>query len=171
MLVQRSVNVFKMMASANQLNADPSTVGDLQTPALVLDRAAFDRNLATMQRERPGASLRPHIKAFKSTEVARALAAAGWANFCAATPRELEGMAAAGLDTDLLLANEVVDCGRLGALTEAGSRVTVAVDSDETIEAAVDGGVREVLIDVYVGMPRCGGNPDQAGRLADRARS
>ena len=58
-------------------------------------------------------------------------------------------MAAAGLGTDLLLANEVLDARRLGAAgSTPGARVTVAVDSDETIAAAAAGGVREVLIDV-----------------------
>jgi D-serine deaminase-like pyridoxal phosphate-dependent protein len=79
-------------------------------------------------------------------------------------------MVAAGLGEDLLLANEVVDANRLGRLVDAGTRVTVAVDSSTTIAAAVSGGVHEVLIDVDVGLPRCGCNPDDAGRLADRAR-
>jgi len=81
--------------------------------------------------------------------------------------REMEGMAAAGLGSDLLLANEILDARRLGRID---ARVTVAVDSEATIDAAVTGGVREVLIDVNVGLPRCGCAPDQAGRLADHAR-
>ena len=80
-------------------------------------------------------------------------------------------MARAGLRDDLLLANEVVDAGRLGALVRAGARVTVAVDSEETIDAAVAARVPEALIDVNVGLPRCGCRPEDAGRLADRARS
>ena len=51
-----------------------------------------------------------------------------------------------------------------------GARVTVAVDSEETIDAAAAAGVPEVLIDVNVGLPRCGCRPEDAGRLADRAR-
>jgi D-serine deaminase-like pyridoxal phosphate-dependent protein len=80
-------------------------------------------------------------------------------------------MAAAGLGDDLLLANEVLDCTRLGAVVAAGTaRVTVAVDSDATVAAAAAGGVREVLVDVNVGLPRCGCDPADAGRLADAAR-
>ena len=45
-------------------------------------------------------------------------------------------MARAGLGDDLLLANEVADATRLGALARTGARVTVAVDSEETIAAA-----------------------------------
>jgi D-serine deaminase-like pyridoxal phosphate-dependent protein len=76
-------------------------------------------------------------------------------------------MAAAGLGEDLLLANEVADARRLAAVD---ARVTLAVDSDATIEAAADAGIREVLIDVNVGLPRCGCAPEAAGALAEVAR-
>ena len=146
--------------------------GDLTTPTLLADVAVLDHNLATMSAERPGPALRPHVKAFKATALAARLAAVGHTGFCCATIREVEGMAAAGLGSDLLLANEVLDARRLGALVRSGTaRVTVAVDSSATITAAVAGGVREVLVDVDVGMPRCGCDPADAGRLADEARS
>ena len=118
----------------------------------------------------PGASLRPHVKAFKSTALAAELAAAGHRSFCAATPREIEGMVAAGLGDDLLLANETLDTERLGRLS-GHAHITVAVDSDATLDAAIRGGVRSVLVDVEVGLPRCGCDVDDAGRLADRARA
>ncbi|MEB2345006.1 MAG: alanine racemase [Deltaproteobacteria bacterium] len=140
---------------------------DLVTPALVVDTAALEHNLALMARALPGPRLRPHVKATKATALARRQAALGHRGFCCATVREMEGLAAAGLGEDLLLANETLDARRLGRLD---ARVTVAVDSPETIEAAVAGGVREVLIDVNVGLPRCGCAPEQAGPLADRAR-
>ncbi|MEM7413126.1 MAG: alanine racemase, partial [Myxococcota bacterium] len=94
-------------------------------------------------------------------------AAHGHRTFTCATVREVEGMAAAGLGDDLLLANEVVDASRLGRVD---ARVTLAVDSNETVDAAAKGGVREVLIDVNVGLPRCGCAPEAAGALAERAR-
>ena len=147
---------------------------EITTPALLVDRAAFEHNVATMGAAWPGTRLRPHVKAWKCTELARRLHANGHTGFCCATPREVEGMAHAGLGDDLLLANQVVGHGaaRLGALVRAdGARVTVAVDSAETIDAAADGGIREVLIDVNVGMPRCGCAPEDAGRLADAARA
>jgi D-serine deaminase-like pyridoxal phosphate-dependent protein len=147
-------------------------LADVPTPALVIDRTDFEHNVATMAAALPGARLRPHVKAFKSTELARELAAAGHRTFCGATIREIEGMAAAGLGDDLLLANEVLDYRRLGAVVESGAgRVTVAVDSDTTVDAAAEGGVREVLVDVNVGLPRCGCEPGDAGGIADRARA
>jgi D-threonine aldolase len=49
--------------------------------------------------------------------------------------------------------------------------VTAAVDSTETVDAAIRGGVREVVVDVNVGLPRCGCAVEDAGRIADLARS
>ena len=149
-----------------------SALETLQTPALLVDGEAFDHNLTTMGEVLPGARLRPHVKAHKCSSIARAQAANGHRTFTAATIREIEVLAANGLGDDLLLANEVVDAGRLGRAADAhGARITVAVDSEATIEAAVDGGVREVLVDVNVGLPRCGCDPEDAGRLADLARA
>lgn len=145
-------------------------VSDLDTPALLVDAAALEENLATMAEALPGARLRPHVKAHKCTGLARRQAAAGHRSFTCATIRECEGMVAAGLGEDLLLANEVLDARRLGNLVAAGARITLAVDSAETIEAAVTGGVPEVLIDVNVGLPRCGCTAQDAGPLAELAR-
>ncbi|MGB8651352.1 MAG: alanine racemase [Mycobacteriales bacterium] len=146
-----------------------TTLADLTTPALVVERSLLDANLEKMAAALPGTRLRPHVKAFKTTALARRMAALGHTGFTCATIREVEGMAAAGLGADLLLANEVLDCRRLGAIENA--RVTVAVDSAMTVDAAAAGGVREVLVDVNVGLPRCGVEPEQAGALADYARS
>jgi D-serine deaminase-like pyridoxal phosphate-dependent protein len=150
-------------------------VHDLPTPALVVDAAAFEHNVKTMSDALPGARLRPHVKAFKSTALAARLVDAGHTNFCCATPREMVGMAEAGLGHDLLLANEVVDpqhLATLAGLARAGrARITVAVDSVETVEAAAAAGVPEVLIDINVGMPRCGCVPEMAGRLAELSRT
>src|ERR1700716_598319 len=143
-------------------------VDELVTPALVMEADAFEHNLRTMAAALPGARLRPHIKAHKTTALAARQVEAGHRGFTCATIREMEGMAAAGLGEDLLLANEVLDTARLGRLD---ARVTVAVDSPETGAAAVKGGVKEVLIDVNVGLPRCGIPPELAGELAGLARS
>ncbi|MCU1589254.1 MAG: metal-activated pyridoxal enzyme [Frankiales bacterium] len=145
-------------------------IDQLQTPALLVDRSALEHNLATMAAALPGPRLRPHVKAHKTTALARLQHDAGHHGFTCATIREVEGLAAAGLGDDLMLANEVLDARRLGAVVAAGARVTLAVDSDITVDAAAAGGVREVVVDVNVGLPRCGCEPDDAGRLADYAR-
>jgi D-serine deaminase-like pyridoxal phosphate-dependent protein len=147
-----------------------TTIHELQTPALLVDAAALTTNLELMAEALPGPRLRPHVKAHKSTALARLQAERGHHGFTCATIREVEGMAAAGLGDDLLLANEVVDASRLTALVEAGHRVTVAVDSLQTIDAAVAAHVPEVMIDVNVGLPRCGCDPADALQLAAEAR-
>jgi D-serine deaminase-like pyridoxal phosphate-dependent protein len=147
-----------------------STVQDLRTPALLVDRAALEANLTAMSTALPGPRLRPHVKAHKSTALAKLQAERGHRGFTCATIREVEGMAAAGLGEDLLLANEVVDASRLGDVLARGARVTVAVDGELTLRAAATAGL-EVVIDVNVGLPRCGCPPEQAGELADRARA
>jgi D-serine deaminase-like pyridoxal phosphate-dependent protein len=146
-------------------------VDELSTPALVVDTTALDANVAAMSAALPGPRLRPHVKAHKCTALARRQAESGHRTFTCATPREMEGMARAGLGDDLLLANECVDDERLSRLAALDARVTVAVDSDATIDAAARNGIREVLVDVNVGLPRCGCDPADAGRLADLARS
>jgi D-serine deaminase-like pyridoxal phosphate-dependent protein len=146
-------------------------VQELETPALVVDADSFEHNLAAMAAALPGARCRPHVKAHKTVALAREQAALGHRTFTCATPREVEGMAKAGLGDDLLLANEVVDPDRLRRLAELDARVTVAADSEATIDAASRAGLGEVVIDVFVGMPRCGCPPDRAGPLADAARA
>ena len=134
-------------------------ISELATPALVVDATAVDRNMATMAAARPGATLRPHVKAHKCTALACVQAEAGHTTFTCATPREVIGMAAAGLGDDLLLANETVDPQRLRAMAGSTPPVTVAVDSEATIDAAAVRRDRGVLIDVNVGLPRCGIGP------------
>lgn len=143
---------------------------DLQTPALLVDADALEFNLKAMAARLPGSRLRPHVKAHKCSELARRQRGVGHLAFTCATIREMEVMAASGLGDDLLLANEVADCSRLTALVESGARVTVAVDSTATIDAAARAGVPEVVIDVNVGLRRCGCDVADAGALADLAR-
>ena len=146
-------------------------VDELPTPSLLIDADRFDRNLAAMANHLPGDRLRPHVKAHKCTALAAAQQAIGHRAFTCATPLEVIGMSRAGLGADLLLANETVDADRLRAIAELDVLVTVAVDSDATVAAAARAGISACLIDVNVGLPRCGIAPDLAGGLADRARA
>ena len=148
-------------------------ISRLPTPCPVIDPSVMRSNIAAMAAVHPGKSLRPHVKAHKCTAIAAEQVVAGHTTFTCATPREILGLVAAGVGDDILLANETVDPARLSALADAQSSalITVAVDSLETIQAASAAGIRNVLIDVNVGLPRCGCDPEQAGSLADAARS
>lgn len=154
-------------------------VADLGTPAVVVDLATLDHNIDAMAAVRPGSALRSHVKAHKCTRLAARVAArSGSDTFCVATLREAEGLIGADLGRDVLLANETLAGDHLGRVVGLAAvcdaRLTVAVDSVETVEVAaraLDSGPVDVLIDVNVGMPRCGVAPSRAGKLADDARS
>lgn len=149
-------------------------IDEIPTPAAVVDASALNRNLREMSQRLPGSSLRPHVKAHKCTALAAQQAALGHLSFTCATPREVLGMIEARVGDDLLLANAVLNVDRLGQVAQAaeaaGVIARVAIDSPETVDAASRAGIRDVVIDVDVGMPRCGVTPAEAGQLADLAR-
>src|SRR5580693_9875824 len=100
-------------------------VHELPTPAVVIDLDRLEQNLATMAAALPGPRLRPHVKAHKCTALAARQRAHGHPGLTCATIREAEGLVAAGLGDDLLLANEVVDAARIGRLVARGARIMV----------------------------------------------
>jgi D-serine deaminase-like pyridoxal phosphate-dependent protein len=137
---------------------------EVTTPALLLDLEKAKRNIETMAakfRDLP-AELRPHVKVHKSPQLAQMQIAAGAVGVACATAWEAVVMVEAGIE-DVLLANEVVQADKIGALIAAARdhRVTVVVDDARNVEqlgtAAAEGGARlEVLIEIDVGMGRCG---------------
>jgi D-threonine aldolase len=149
----------------------PHRISELPTPCLLVDQAALLHNLETMSLALPGPRCRPHVKAHKCTALAAKQLAAGHEGLTCATVREALGLAAAGLGADVLLANEVVGPAQLHALAGADARVTLAVDSEETARRAARAGLSEVVVDVDVGLHRCGCRPSQAAQLADQATS
>ena len=163
---------MRVRVSPSAQNMQLRTTSQLATPAVLVDLDALNRNLRTMSLRHPGAKLRPHTKAHKCTQLAELQTHYGHKTFTCATPREVIGMAAAAVGEDLLLANEVVDHERLTELAKVSEnlRVTIAVDSEFTINAAARAGLHDVLIDVNVGLKRCGIAPELAGQLADFAR-
>src|ERR1700761_7746901 len=91
----------------------PRNLNELRTPAPLVDAGLLAGNLARMAQAWPGERLRPHVKAHKCTELARHQRNAGHPGFTCATIREAEGMAAAGLGHDLLLAAANEDSHRI----------------------------------------------------------
>jgi D-serine deaminase-like pyridoxal phosphate-dependent protein len=152
------------------------TLDELVTPALVLERAALERNVAKMAALVDGTTrLRPHAKTHKSPKVAALQVTHGAIGITTATVWEALSLAEAGID-DLLVANEVVGAAKVEALARAATRarVTVAVDSASNAEELSTAARAEradigVLVDVDVGLGRCGvRSPTEAAELADR---
>lgn len=144
-------------------------VAAIDTPALVVDLDAMERNLQRMAdyAKAHGMKLRPHAKMHKSATLGLRQMQAGAVGLCVQKTSEAEALAAAGVH-DLYISNEVIapaKLARVAALARQlavhGGRLAIAVDSLMGIEhlaQALGGG--EDLIDVYieldVGQKRCG---------------
>ena len=154
-------------------------VDAVDTPALVIDLDAMERNLATMAAfaRQHHVRLRPHAKMHKSAAIARLQIAAGAVGVCVQKTSEAEALAAAGIG-DIYISNEVIDSGKLARVAALAGRVrlAIAVDSVEGVErlataVAAAGSAIEVFVEVDVGQGRCGVPPAAAGALAHRVVS
>jgi D-serine deaminase-like pyridoxal phosphate-dependent protein len=160
--------------------SQPALSADLDTPCLVVDLDAVDRNLRRMAvaAQARGVSLRPHVKTHKSLALARMQLEAGATGVTVGTIGEAEVMADGGID-DIFIAYPVWADGpksrRVRDVHERSS-LAVGVDSPEAAEllaAAVTGSERRlrVLIELDSGGRRSGvTSPDAALRVARRAR-
>jgi 3-hydroxy-D-aspartate aldolase len=163
-------------------NADligrPGSRAELCTPALVLDLAAFERNLTAMAAwcDRHGVALRPHAKTHKSVEVARRQLGAGAIGNAVATIGEAERLTGGGIG-NLLITSPLATpakLARLRALLERAEGLMVVADSMDgvdTLAEAVGGTDRRliVLVDLGVGRQRTGcTSPEQALAVARR---
>ncbi len=143
---------------------------ELDTPALCLDIEALERNLKRMADffAPLRAGLRPHFKTHKTPVLAHMQMKAGAVGITCAKLGEAEVLAQSGVQ-DILIANQIVTSGKIRRLVSlAGyTGIMVAVDDKSNardIDRAARGrGVRvRVLVEVDVGMKRCGVSPDQA---------
>src|ERR1700754_2774301 len=77
---------------------------ELNTPALVIERDALDRNILRMAQFAASRSvaLRPHAKTHKSVDIARLQIAAGAVGLCCAKLGEAEVLAAGGIESILI---------------------------------------------------------------------
>lgn len=158
-------------------------VAAIDTPALVIDLDAMERNLhrlADWCRAR-GLRLRPHAKMHKCAELAKLQMAHGAVGVCVQKTGEALALAAAGV-TDITITNEVVDPAKLTRLARAvragGTRFALAVDSALGIErlarALAEAGVQapgsiDVLVEIDVGHGRCGAAPGEPAVALARA--
>ncbi|MGQ9553043.1 MAG: DSD1 family PLP-dependent enzyme [Anaerolineae bacterium] len=147
---------------------------DLDTPALLLDVDVLEANIKQMARFFAGrpARLRPHAKTHKCAEVARRQLAAGAIGITCAKLGEAEALA--GAASDILIANQIVGASKIERLVRLRQQidVMVAVDSAENVEqlsaaASAAGVTLRILVEVEVGMGRCGvASPEAALALS-----
>ena len=165
----------------------PARPGDpvaaIDTPALVIDLDAMERNLARMAafaREHR-VRLRPHAKMHKSAELARQQMAHGAVGVCVQKTAEAEALAAGGVN-NIYISNEVIAPAKLARvaalalrLQHDGGQLAIAVDSERGIAALADamhhahGAHIDVFIDVDIGHGRCGVPPGEPALALARA--
>ena len=149
----------------------PARVGDpveaVDTPALLVDLDAFERNVARMAaRARAlGVRLRPHAKTHKSPDVALRQVAAGAVGVCVQKVAEAEAMVAGGI-ADVFVSNEVVSERKLARLAALAGRARLSVCVDDAANAAdlsravlAAATTIDVFVEVDVGGARCGVAP------------
>ncbi|MEO0497703.1 MAG: 3-hydroxy-D-aspartate aldolase BhcC [Pseudomonadota bacterium] len=139
---------------------------DIQTPALVLDLDALERNIKKMgdYAKAHGMRHRVHGKMHKSVDVAKLQESLGGAvGVCCQKVSEAEVFARGGIK-DVLVSNQVRDpakIDRLARIPKLGARAICCVDDLENIpdlsEAAVRHGTTiECLVEIDCGAGRCG---------------
>ena len=105
---------------------------NLETPALLLDEARMQQNIARMQQRLSalGVAFRPHVKTSKCLEVARRQLAAGAQGITVSTLKEAEQFFEAGIN-DILYAVAIVPnkLDHALRLLRAGLRLTLLVES------------------------------------------
>jgi len=160
----------------------PGSRRDLNTPVLVINRPALERNIARMARfaADKGLKLRPHAKTHKSVDIARLQLAAGAVGLCCAKIGEAEVLAEGGVTSGLLITSPVVSTpaiARLIALNGTTTDLMVVVDHPANVaalgEAATAAGrPLRVVIDLDPGIHRTGvASPEAAVALLAAIRA
>jgi D-serine deaminase-like pyridoxal phosphate-dependent protein len=164
----------------------PARIGDplhaVETPALVVDLDAFEHNLDLMANavRGSGRALRPHAKAHKCAEIAKAQLSRGAVGICCQKVDEAAVFVGAGI-ADVLVTNEVVTPAKMArlALLAQSATVGVLVDDVRVIDdlsaaAAMAGGTLHLYVEIDVGAHRCGVAPGAAAipiaQAADAAK-
>jgi 3-hydroxy-D-aspartate aldolase len=141
-----------------------SHVCEVDTPALLIELDALERNVRRMQQRIAGTKLRlrPHAKTHKSTAIGNLQLAAGAVGVCCQKVSEAEIMVDGGI-ADVLISNEVIGAAKLDRVAALARRARVAVcvdDSDnvQQLGAAAEkfGAKLDVLVELNVGANRCG---------------
>jgi D-serine deaminase-like pyridoxal phosphate-dependent protein len=155
--------------------ADPATLDQIDTPAVLIDVDRARANIARAQAhaDAQGLALRPHIKTHKLPFWAKVQLAAGAVGITAQKLGEAEVMADAGI-ADIFLPYNIVGDDKLARLRALHERAAMSVTADSKV--VVEGLARAcadpahplpVLVECDTGMGRCGvQSPAEALALA-----
>jgi D-threonine aldolase len=146
----------------------PASVGqrieEVDTPALILDLDAFEKNLDTLNRSVAGrVRVRAHAKTHKCPEIAKRQLAAGAVGVCCQKVSEAEALVEGGIQ-DVLVSNEIVGTPKIRRLADLSqrARLGVCVDNLENLrQIAATGAQLDTYIELEVGMRRCGVAPGE----------
>ncbi len=149
------------------------SLAEVDTPSLILDLDAFERNLDLLDGSLAGRKIRvrPHAKSHKCPKIALTQIARGAVGVCCQKVSEAEAMVEGGVP-DVLIANEVVGAMKLKCLAALAGRAHITVCADDASNvAALDAAARgagiqlDVLVEVNVGANRCGVEPGEPAAL------
>ncbi len=144
---------------------------DIQTPCLILDLDALERNIKKMgdYAKAHGMRHRAHGKMHKSVDVLKLQQDLGAAcGVCCQKVSEAEVFARGGIK-DVMVSNQVTDpakIDRLARMPKLGARILVCVDDPENVKALSDAAVKhgtqlEALVEIDCGAGRCGVSTSQ----------
>src|SRR5947209_13571903 len=114
------------------MNPPPAEIGapvaEVETPALMIDLDALDRNIAKMAEfaRASGVRVRPHAKTHKSTAIALRQIALGAVGQCVQKVGEAEVIVGGGVK-DVLVSNQVVGERKLRRLGALANEATIAL--------------------------------------------
>ena len=143
---------------------------EMDTPALLVDLDVLESNIARMAGTAAsrGVNLRPHFKTHKTPAIALKQLEAGAVGITCAKVEEAEVLVNAGVK-DILIANQVIGPRKIARLAGLArhARLMVAVDDPTNVRElsagmVAAGATLRVLVEVNVGMNRCGVEPGEA---------
>ena len=139
-------------------------LSEIDTPSLLLDAAAFERNVALMQSRASaaGMALRPHAKAHKTPAISLAQIAAGAVGICCQKVSEAVPFIEAGVKS-VHISNQIGTAPKAALLAECArhAQMSICVDHaaqvDLLAEATRAAGTQlDVFIEIDIGQIRCG---------------
>ncbi len=139
-------------------------INNIPTPALIVDKAIFDRNSKKMSEllSSSSLSLRPHYKSHKCAAIAHKQIEDGAIGMTCAKLDEAIDLCDSGIE-NILIANQITDRQKISRLAHLANacRLTVCVDDKSNVTeleraAALAGSTVYCLIEFEIGMQRCG---------------